>query len=197
MEEQWKWIKGYEGLYQVSNYGRVKSYKFDKKNGRLLSPRVSKSVPYLIVSLRKDCKDRKVRIHTLVYETFVSEEKIKDYQIHHIDGNKLNNYVGNLAYIDVKEHMRITNIENPQIGEILGKATIEKCSKPVIQYSIDMLPIKKFQSVAAASRELQIDSSAIGKVARRAEYKRGKARKQAGGYVWRYEEDVKSEIISS
>lgn len=97
-KEIWKDVEGYEGLYQVSNLGNVKSYK--KKEHILKQWKRSK---YFLVDLWKN-GNRDIRsIHHLVYETF--KEKIKDgCFIHHKDENKCNNNVNNLEMMTIKEH---------------------------------------------------------------------------------------------
>lgn len=74
MEEIWKDIKDYEGLYQISSLGRVKSFYKNK----ILKPRVKEN-NYLIVSLYKEGKDKKFYIHRLVAEAFIPNTDNKEY----------------------------------------------------------------------------------------------------------------------
>lgn len=100
MEELWKNIKGYEGLYQISSLGRVKSFYKNK----ILKPRVKEN-NYLIVSLYKEGKDKKFYIHRLVAEAFIPNTDNKEY-VNHKDFNKSNNSVENLEWVTRSENFR-------------------------------------------------------------------------------------------
>ena len=104
MEEIWKDIKGYEGLYQVSNFGNVKSldrYIINKNGdkqyfpGKYLNQGISDN--YLKVILSKNNKQRTFRVHILVARTFIPNPENKP-EVNHIDGNKSNNRVDNLEW---------------------------------------------------------------------------------------------------
>lgn len=93
--EQWKDIKGYEGLYSISSYGRVWSYwKKDFK-----CPHPDKD-GYLIIGLSKDHKLKKVKLHRLVAEAFIPNPDNLPC-INHKDENKANNNVNNLEWCTV------------------------------------------------------------------------------------------------
>lgn len=92
MEEIWKDIKGYEGLYQVSNLGRV----FSKKRNRML--KLIERRGYYIVGLRKTDKQIFFCVHSLVAECFL-ENPLNIQRVTHIDNNKKNNNANNLAFI--------------------------------------------------------------------------------------------------
>ncbi len=99
--EIWKDIPGYEGLYQASTMGRVKSFY---KRGKILKPQLN-GVGYYQVSLHKDKKYSILAIHQLVGITFLGH-KIKRYKlvINHKDFNKLNNNVENLEIVTSREN---------------------------------------------------------------------------------------------
>ena len=99
MQEIWKDIIGYEGLYQISNYGNVKSIKRDK----ILKPQVN-GRGYLSVGLSKNGKHKTFRLNRLVMITFVGYEEGKD-QVNHIDGDKTNNRLDNLEWCTQSENM--------------------------------------------------------------------------------------------
>ena len=97
--EVWTTIIGYDGLYEVSNHGRVKSLKrFNPKSGKggrwysekMLKLREDKD-GYLTVCLTKDGKRKLCKVHRLTLSSFSGEEK--DLQVNHIDGNKQNNHI--------------------------------------------------------------------------------------------------------
>ena len=106
--EIWKDIQGYEGLYMVSDHGRVKTMKFRNNRGeiereRILSPCV-KDNRYLYVGLSKDGQRRNKYIHRLVAEAFVPNELNKRI-VNHIDFDVTNNSASNLEWCTQKENV--------------------------------------------------------------------------------------------
>lgn len=100
-KEIWKDIKNYEGLYQVSNFGNVKSLVFKnnivtKKRQKVISQNI-KSDNRCIVHLYKDCKRKAFLVHRLVANAFL-ENKNNLPQINHKDGNPRNNNINNLEW---------------------------------------------------------------------------------------------------
>ena len=111
--EIWKDIKGFEGHYQVSNLGRVKSLEWTYYSGqghyakkvqpeKILSQKISKRTGYCIVLLYGDKRHYRT-VHRLVAETFLPEVKGKDI-VNHKDGNKQNNNVENLEWSTYSEN---------------------------------------------------------------------------------------------
>lgn len=110
-DEIWKDVKGYEGLYQVSSFGRVKHLESFQKNNANLNilnrrlERILKLVlvarkdgkPYFYLTLTKKGKQKMFSVHRLVAIVFIPNPQNKK-QVNHIDGNKLNNYVKNLEW---------------------------------------------------------------------------------------------------
>ena len=107
MEEIWKEIKGYEGFYEVSNLGRVRSVDRIIKNhlyfGKIKKP--SSNGKYLQIKLNKMGKADTKYIHRLVAEMFLGFNTNADLEINHIDHNKLNNNVNNLEIVTRKENI--------------------------------------------------------------------------------------------
>lgn len=107
MKELWKDIKNFEGFYQISNFGRVKSLGgwcgTAKRKERIRSTSLTFD-GYVKIRLIHQGKDKTMRIHRLVAETFIPNPEGKD-TVNHIDGNKLNNTVTNLEWIDRSEQM--------------------------------------------------------------------------------------------
>lgn len=113
---EWRDIAGYEGRYQVSNTGLVKScehwHPTTIKGTPVMRHRKEqllkqwKRSSYLIVDLWRD-GERDVRsVHVLVYEAFIGPIK-KGHNIHHIDHNKFNNCVENLVQMTIRQHVRL------------------------------------------------------------------------------------------
>ena len=181
-EETWKDIKGYEGLYQVSNMGRVKSLErtVTSKNGskqyrkeRILKPRPN-GKGYLRVNLFKSSSETKdFYIHRLVCEAFHENPENKPC-VNHIDENKTNNTASNLEWCTYKE-----NSNHGTRNARMAKGVAKALSKPVGQYTREGELIKVWQSTREVERQLGFAHLAISKVAR------GK-RKTAYGYVWKY-----------
>ena len=139
MEEKWKDIKGYEGIYQVSNYGNVRVLDryvwnhngFVKRKGKILKPSLNK-YGYKDVMLSKDNVRKKYRINRLVAEAFIENPENKE-QVNHIDRNKTNNNVNNLEWVTRQEnitHSYLLNNENSNM--ILLK---DDSGKAISQYS--------------------------------------------------------------
>lgn len=111
MIEEWKNVKGYEGLYKISNLGRVKN-----KYNKILNGHVTKG--YVRIALSKNRKVKTTSIHRLVAEHFIDNSTNKPY-VNHIDGDKQNNNVNNLEWCTQLEnvHHAIKNGLLNQRGE--------------------------------------------------------------------------------
>lgn len=145
-KEIWKCIKGYEGLYQVSNFGRVRSLgRWVKgKNGsirfyrgRILKPGTN-TFGYLFVNLFKNNKQKTITIHRLVAEAFIPNTDNLP-MINHKDENKQNNNVNNLEWC--------TSSYNNNYG-----TRTERCSKPVVQYTLDGEFVREWKSIRECGR---------------------------------------------
>ena len=170
MKEIWKDIKGYEGLYQVSNWGNVKSTQYYHGTyERTLKPTKDKD-GYLQVILYKDGKRKMHRIHRTVAEAFIPNPDNLP-QINHRDENPSNNRVDNIEWCDCKY--------NINYGTRTKKASVKK-SKTVYQYTMDRKFIKEWQSAMEVERELGFYNSYINRCCN------GK-RKSAYKYIWKYE----------
>lgn len=111
--EVWKDIKGYEGVYQVSNYGNLRSLTrtIDDKNGKIKiikgkSLKASTtSYGYKSVVFRNGLNKENLRVHRLVAQAFIENKDNKPY-VNHLDGNKANNRVDNLEWCTNSENMK-------------------------------------------------------------------------------------------
>ncbi len=177
MQEIWKDIEGYEGLYQVSNLGRTKSLKrkFVKEEKILTYTKNKKG--YLQVSLAKNGKTKTERVNRLVAKTFIPNPKNLP-QVNHIDGNKLDNSIENLEWCDCKYNIN----EAWKIG--LNKKRFGRennRSRKVEQYDLNGNFIRTWDTIKQAADKLKINTANIIACCQ------GKYKK-SHGFIWRYEE---------
>lgn len=187
-KEQWKDIKGYKGIYQVSNLGRVKSLEkiiptkiknskmITRKERRLKSSKSCKGYCYVVLS--KDNIKKSMRVHKLVAEAFLKKEDFKSskyedrenininlLEVNHKDEDKTNNKLENLEWC--------TRGYNSSYGN-----RTKDVKKPVNQYDLQGNLIKRWKSIYDAQKELKIRNHIN-------EACEGK-RKIAYGYIWKY-----------
>lgn len=105
--EIWKDIKGYEGYYQISNYGDVKSVERNiiGRNRKEIILKGGFDGKYFFVILQKNCIKKHFKIHRLVALNFIDNPLNKP-EVNHIDGNKLNNHVNNLEWNTMSENQK-------------------------------------------------------------------------------------------
>ena len=178
MQEIWKDIKGYEGMYQVSNLGRVKSIRSKDSIGRkrklgLLSLQIHQG--YVNTRLMKNGIRKTVRIHRLVAQAFLKRVNGKP-EINHIDGNKENNNVKNLEWVSRSENVK--HAYNNGLIKQTSKRRNDYRSKPIMQILNNEI-INEFPSAMEASRKLGFPQGNISRCCR------GK-QKTAYGYLWKY-----------
>lgn len=150
-KEIWKDIKGYEGLYQVSNIGRIKSFK---RNESIMQPN-DNGKGYLQVGLTKNGKRSYFKIHRLVAEVFIPNPDNKP-EVNHIDGNKKNNTVENLEWCTTKENCQ--HRQKTGLGNI--EAATKAKYKSVLKYDLKTGKIlEEFESAKAAALSLQSNKS--------------------------------------
>jgi hypothetical protein len=99
--EIWKEVKGYEGLYEVSNIGNVKSLPRNTTQGGILKTSIARG--YICCGIWKDGKGKMIKIHRLVAESFLENSK-KMPHVNHIDGDKSNNNANNLEWVSPREN---------------------------------------------------------------------------------------------
>lgn len=111
-QEQWRDIFGYEGAYQVSDLGRVRSLKF----GRVKVLRARKTNwGYVKVQLSKDGKQKTANVHRLVASAFIPNDNIFNNEINHKDENKENNRASNLEWCNSRYNKRYNDLHNRRI----------------------------------------------------------------------------------
>lgn len=189
MKEEWKDIKGYEGYYQVSNLGNIKSFIYFNGHEYIYRERILKpqNNRYLTVRLAKNKKVKQYTIHRLVAEYFISNEDKKPY-VNHKDGNKYNNRVDNLEWCTAKENTQHAYKNNliARITERKKEATLknvkkawEKTRKKINQYDLNGNFIKEYKSISEASKTNNIPTSSISNCCKKNVH-------TAGGYIWQY-----------
>ena len=176
--EEWRDVVGYEGLYQVSDQGRVKSLErtIIKKDGRkqTVKERILKGTPdkdgYLKIGLCGSTRKQKwFQVHRLVGEAFIQNPDEKP-QINHINDIKTDNRACNLEWSTRRE-----NCNHGSRNERVAKAQ----SKPVAQYAQDGELIKVWPSTMEVGRQTGFSQGYIS-LAANGKYK------QAYGFIWKY-----------
>ena len=177
--EEWRDIKGFEGLYQISSYGRVKSLERTVWNGKgyyKKSEKIRKGYDngdgYLYVNLCKEGKRKQYRINRLVAMAFIPNPNNLP-EVNHKDENTKNNCVENLEYCS-----RSYNINHGTRNKRVAK----KLSKPVFSVNKESGLIMWWQSASEASRQLGISQGNI------CDCLKGR-QKSTGGYYWHYASD--------
>jgi hypothetical protein len=155
MEELWRPIPNYEGYYEASNLGRIRSvYRYK----RVLKPMIS-NTGYERVDLFKNRHRKQYSVHRLVAITFVDNPDNKPF-VNHRDENKINNCADNLEWV--------THVENCRYGTAIERRTkhfdyskrkinnagqIEACSKPIAQYTKDGRFVRNWKSASECARK--------------------------------------------
>lgn len=184
MQEIWKDVKGYEGLYQVSNLGNVKSKSRVVNNrkiiGKILTP-ADTSKGYLGVSLYKNGSKKTASIHKLVAIAFIPKVKNKP-QINHKDGDKHNNKVDNLEWCNGSENLKHAfelGLKKPSKTSLGKFGENHPNSKKVIQYDLNNKKIREFACLSDIKRELNFNLGNLSECC-------NGTRKTAYGFIWRY-----------
>lgn len=171
--EIWKPIEDYEGLYEVSSCGRVRSLK--RKAPHILKPAVANSMGYLDVLLYKEGKTKHKKIHRLVAEAFILNPENKP-TVDHIDRNPSNNCVENLRWANQSEQS--FNKEND------GRWG-EDCKTPILCIETEEL----FDNSCAVAHWIIETGLSTSKPKDIAKYIRGACKgnlKTAYGYHWEF-----------
>ena len=189
-EEIWKPIKGYEGLYEISNLGRVKSLNYRKTGKEKILKNIERSNGYLMVNLYVKGKCKKFSVHRLVAETFIPNPEGKPC-IDHINTIRNDNRVENLRWVTHEENNNNpltkkkhsenhTGEKHPMYGRIGEK---NPNSKPVVQIDPNTNEvIKVWGSTTEAERQSGFDNGNVSKCCN------GK-RKTHKGWCWMFLSD--------
>ena len=192
-KEIFKWIDGYEGLYQITSLGRVYSVprkdRFNRNVGGFLTQHKTIN-GYCFVNLYKDGKKKMFYVHRLVSSAFVANIENKRC-VDHINGDKSDNRIFNLRWVTYRE-----NMNNPVTKQMRNEESYKwrlTGSKNAFSRSIDMYDrnmnfIKSFECVSAAAEEYNIPVGSISRVCLG-------QRPHTHGYVFKYSTEPRKKVI--
>lgn len=190
MKEIWKDIKGYEGLYKISNYGRIKTIPRYTNNQNSYKEIILKYTNdgkgYQQVILTKNRKRKGYKVHRLVAENFLDKNNFKPMLCEDrakIDLNKLE-----------VNHKNEFNKEDNSINNLEWCTKLYNCNygtrnkrvnkgKPIYQLDLEEKIIREWDTIKQASEKLNIQKVCIASCCR-------KKQKTAGGYKWKYKEEI-------
>jgi hypothetical protein len=193
MTEVWKDIPRFEGLYQVSNIGCVRSVERVVPFGsqqRIIKPSnlrfFKKHNGYLSVKIYKNGRQYTMYVHRLVAMAFCDGYFYKA-DVNHIDGDKSNNISSNLEWCTRSENqIHSVNVLHNKLGN--RKRCKKWNSKPIVQLSLDGKKIKDWSSAFEVQRVLGFNEASIRKCLYGDKHK-GRRSYQSHGYKWVYAED--------
>ena len=166
--EEWKDIQGYEGIYQISNLGRVKSLK--RKNNRCRSDKILKQyigkTGYMQLRLCKGHETKLWKVHVLIAKAFIDNPDNLPI-INHIDADKTNNDISNLEWCSYSQNNKHAYDNG------LRK------TKSLMQIALNGTPLKRWSCITEASQKTGIGVSSIWKCCNH-------QRTNAGGFKWQY-----------
>ena len=167
---EWKEVPNYEGLYDLRSDGLLYSHPRQRtKGGYSYGNVVGDKEKYFQFRLYKDGIGTPIYAHCLVYKVFVGDIP-ENYDVHHINGNPKDNRVENLELLDCKTHYEKHREERNK-----------KCSRPVVQLTLDGVFVAKYKSTREAERQTGIGHTEISKCCRNIEHYN-----TAGGFVWQF-----------
>ena len=174
MNEEWRDVKGYEGLYQVSNLGRIKALEKVDTGGKrwpekIISP-IKQHSGYMHVGLWWGGECKQSRVHRLVAEAFIPNPENRE-QVNHLNENKADNRACNLEWATPKE--------NTNYGHCIAKRRLGRIRAVIREDG------KYYESITEALRDMGA-SLRDGHISQCCKGKQ----KTAYGYKWRYAEKV-------
>lgn len=188
MEEIWKDIEGYEGLYQISSYGRVKSLNYQNRGvERVLVPKCNNS-GRLWVELARDKKRKPMLIHRLVGMAFIPNPNNYP-QINHIDENPKNNCVDNLEWCTAEYNIQYS-LHSPRRHQLNGERkhrgykkktdrVYKKRTQRIVQLDLSGNVVRVWDNLVSIRHETGWNDWHIEECCKGNRHK-------AKGYIWRY-----------
>lgn len=175
MEEIWKDIEGYEGLYQVSNLGRVKSLGNNKNRKEKIIKQIKKKDGYLYLKCSKNGESKTFSVHRLVAQAFIPNPNNLP-EIDHINTVPTDNRIENLRWCSRKG-----NMNNPITLDKITGFNHHK-SKPLLQLTANNEILKIWGSSMLIEKQKGWRNAHIWECCR-------KKRKTYKGYKWQYVDD--------
>lgn len=173
MTERWKNITGYIGYYQVSNLGNVRRIKFG--SGVIRGPKTKSAHKngYLYVHLSVQNQSRHYSIHRLMAIEFLGLPPTDKHEVRHLDGNRHNNVIGNLAWGTRKENA-LDMVKHGRAGRACG----EKSGMSKLTENQVLIILSSPKSNEELAEQFNVVSSTISEIIHRRTWKHIKGRKQ-------------------
>ena len=189
MEEIWNNVKGYEGLYQVSNYGNVRSLNYNKTGKTRILKTITNNSGYIQVGLHKSGNMKLCTVHRLVAQAFIPNPDNLPI-VNHKDYIKTNNISNNLEWCNYEYNNNYGN-RNVKLSNSLTNNV--KTSIPVVQLNLEGSFVQEFPSAIEAARSLSKPNLSAASInilkccKGEADTQYGTvARKTAYGYKWKF-----------
>lgn len=187
--EVWRTVKNFDGFYEVSDQGRIKSLTINVKQygykrfylgvskGKILTPEKDKN-GYESVLLHKDGVKQRQMVHCLVGDAFpeICGEHLPGYEISHLDENPANNKATNLRWVSHTDNINWGTRTEKARKSLTNHTSI---SKPVLQYTLTGVYVTEYPSAHEAERINGFTENTVSRCCS------GK-RKTAYGYIWKY-----------
>lgn len=181
VQEIWKDVVGYEGLYQVSNIGRVRSINFKGSGCTRIRKQDISNNGYARVDLWKDRNGKHFLVHRLVASAFIPNDNNLP-EVNHKNECQLDNRVENLEWCDRRYNLCYgTRVR--KVLDAYKRIGFSKAEKAVLQFTKQGELVAEYISASEASRKTgisqgHISSCCLGR----------KGRRSIGGYIWKYKQ---------
>ncbi len=194
MNEEWREIEGFNGRYEVSNSGKIRSVEREVKLGNTKRTVEEKELQQFIkgngyksVKIYKEGRQFTFYVHRLVALSFC-EGYFRNADVNHKDGNKTNNKASNLEWCTRSENqIHSVKVLHNKIGN-MGKFGRKWNSKPIVQLSMEGEKVRDWTSAFEVQRILGLSESAIRKCLY-GDKQKGRRSYQSQGYKWVYAKD--------